>query len=110
MFHPTKNVFFFLLTLASLSLISVPGVAAPPPALKDLTPAVRERIDRLAEKHPLDTVSQQTRYVAGDISLWALSHLALDPEDELEHAQAVHKLILERERKARDAGDGAAHS
>jgi pimeloyl-ACP methyl ester carboxylesterase len=74
-------------------------VAAAPPALKDLSPEVRARIDRLAEQHPLDALRQQQRNVAGNISLWALGHLALDPADELEHARAVNKLILEHERK-----------
>ncbi|HTU92097.1 MAG TPA: M48 family metalloprotease [Gemmataceae bacterium] len=88
-----------LLALNGLILVVAPGLAAAPPALKDLTPEVRKRIDRLADKHPLDTLRQQERNVAGNISLWALGHLALDPEDELEHAQAVNKQILERERK-----------
>jgi Zn-dependent protease with chaperone function/pimeloyl-ACP methyl ester carboxylesterase len=75
-----------------------PGAAAPPPSLKDLTPAVRTRIDRLAAQHPLDTLRQQKRNVAGNVSLWALNHLALAPEDEREHAEAVHKQILRHEK------------
>lgn len=89
----------FLLALGALSPAVVPVRAAAPPALKDLTLEVRTRIDRLAEQHPLDALRQQQRNVAGNISLWALGHLALDPEDELEHARAVNKLILEHERK-----------
>lgn len=89
----------WLLALVGLSLAAVPVVADAPPSLKDLTPQVRARIDRLAEQHPLDTVRQQERNVAGNISLWALGHLALDPEDELEHARSVNKQILARERK-----------
>lgn len=88
-----------LLAWSGLLLAVSPGLAAAPPGLKELTPEVRTRLDRLAEKHPLDTLDQQKRNVAGNISLWALGHLALDPQDELEHAQAVHKQILEHERK-----------
>lgn len=76
-----------------------PGWAAAPPSLKEIAPALRRRIDRLAQKHPLDTLRQQKHNVAGNISLWALSHLALDGEDEVKHAQAVHKQILKHERK-----------
>ena len=84
----------FLLTLGGASL----GEAAPPPSLKELTPALRTRIDRLAAQHPLDTLRQQKRNVAGNVSLWALNHLALAPEDEREHAEAVHKQILRHEK------------
>lgn len=69
------------------------------PNLKALTPAVRERVDRRAAEHPLDTLQQEKRNVAGNISLWALSHLALAPEDEREHADSAHKLIVQNERK-----------
>ncbi len=92
-------IYRFLLAGTGLFFIVAPELAAAPPSLKELTPEVRTRIDRLAETHPLDTLHQQKRNVAGDISLWALGHLALDPQDEFEHAHAVHKQILERERK-----------
>lgn len=88
-----------LVALMELILASSPALAAAPPSLKDITPEQRARIDRAAEKRPLDTLRQQKRNVAGNISLWALGHLALDAEDELEHAQAAHKQVLERERK-----------
>jgi len=71
---------------------------AAPPSLKDLTPAVQTRIDRLAERQPLDSLTQKKMNVAGDISLWALGHLALAPEDELEHAADMKKQILKREK------------
>ena len=89
----------WLLVLWGFAVVLAPSWAAAPPALKDLTPATRTRIDRLAEQYPLDTLQQQKRNAAGNVSLWALGHLALSAEDELEHAQAVHKQILERERK-----------
>lgn len=88
-----------LQALCGLSLAAVPAWAAPP-NLKDLTPPVRTRIDRLAARHPMDTLHQEKLNVAGDLSLWALSNLALAPEDEFEHAQTVHKEILKRERVA----------
>ncbi len=88
-----------LVLLCQLMLAVSSATAAAPSALKDLTPAVRGRIDHLAEQHPLDTLRQQRRNATGNISLWALGHLALDPEDEREHAQAIHKQILEHERK-----------
>jgi pimeloyl-ACP methyl ester carboxylesterase len=88
-----------LFTLSALALALAPALAAAPPNLKEITPAQRTRIDHAAEKHPLDTLQQQKRNAAGNVSLWALGHLALDPEDELEHAQAVNKQILEHERK-----------
>jgi pimeloyl-ACP methyl ester carboxylesterase len=88
-----------LLALGGLIVAVAPSSAAAPPPMKDLTPALRERIDRLAEQQPLDTLPQQQHNAAANISLWALGHLALDPQDELEHAQAVHKQILEHERK-----------
>src|SRR5262249_11668947 len=88
------------LALCGLALAAVPTAAVAPPNLKDLTPAVRTRIDRLAAQHPVDTLRQEKIKVAADLSLWALSHLALAPEDEFEHAQAVHKEILKRERVA----------
>jgi Zn-dependent protease with chaperone function/pimeloyl-ACP methyl ester carboxylesterase len=87
-----------LLALGGLILTGSP-VLADAPSLKELTPAVRARIDRLAEKHPLDTILQQKRHVAGNVSLWALDHLALSAEDEVERAQAARKQILEHERK-----------
>jgi pimeloyl-ACP methyl ester carboxylesterase len=86
-----------LLALCLLSL-AAGGTTAAPPSLKDLTPAVQTRIDRLAGQQPLDSLAQKKMNVAGDISLWALAHLALAPEDELEHAQAIRKEILKRER------------
>ncbi|HZV07017.1 MAG TPA: M48 family metalloprotease [Gemmataceae bacterium] len=87
-----------LLSLGALILAGSP-ILADLPSLKEFTPAVRARIDRLAEKHPLDTLPQQKRIVAGNISLWALDNLALGAEEELDHAQALHKQILEHERK-----------
>lgn len=98
----TAIVYFssrLLLTFGGLMIGGWPCLAAAPPSLKELTPELRTRLDRLAEKYPLDTLPQQKLDVAGNISLWALSHLALAPEDEAEHAQAVHKQILEHERK-----------
>jgi pimeloyl-ACP methyl ester carboxylesterase len=96
---PVSSCCRLLLALGGVVLAASLGLAAASPSLKELTPARRARIDRLAEKHPLDTLRQQQRNVAGNISLWALGHLALDAEDESEHAQAVHKQILEHERK-----------
>ncbi|MHB1423332.1 MAG: M48 family metalloprotease [Gemmataceae bacterium] len=87
----------FVLPVLLLSMSSV--LADAPPSLKELTPAIRGRIDRLAEKQPLDALPAPKQIVVGDISLWALGHLALDAEDEVEHARAVHKLILDHERK-----------
>lgn len=89
----------WLLVLWVFTVVVAPTHAAAPPALKELNAAVRTRIDRLAERYPLDTLHQQARNAAGNISLWALDHLALSAEDEWEHAQAVHKQILERERR-----------
>jgi pimeloyl-ACP methyl ester carboxylesterase len=89
-----------LLALWGLSFAVSAGTGAAPPSLKDLTPAVRTRIDRLAARHPVDTLRQEKRNVAGNVSLWALSHLALAPEDEREHAEAVHKQILRHEKTA----------
>jgi pimeloyl-ACP methyl ester carboxylesterase len=80
-------------------LASATSGGAAPPALKSLTPEVRARLDRLAGAYPLDTPRQQKRNAAGNISLWALGHLALSAEDEEEHAQAVRKQILERQRQ-----------
>jgi pimeloyl-ACP methyl ester carboxylesterase len=88
-----------LLALPGLILAFFPAFAAAPPSLKEITPEQRSRLDRAAEKHPLDTLRQQQRNVAGNISLWALGHLALDAEDELEHAKVVYKHIQEHERK-----------
>ncbi|HEY7327852.1 MAG TPA: M48 family metalloprotease [Gemmataceae bacterium] len=96
---PLSSVCRWMLVLVGPILTLSGAVADAPPSLKDITPEQRARIDRVAEKYPLDTPEQQKRNVAGNISLWALGHLALDPEDELEHAKAVHKQILERERK-----------
>src|SRR5262245_35853216 len=90
----------FLVVLCGFALAAAPVRAAAPPELTDLTPAVRTRIDRLAARQPLDTLRQEKLNVAGDISLWALSRLALAPEEEFEHAQAAHKEILKRERIA----------
>lgn len=87
-----------LVLWASLLPFAVSRAAAPP-ALKELTPEIRSRIDRAAEKYPLDALQQQRRNAAGDLSLWALGHLALSAEDEQEHAQAVRKQILEHERQ-----------
>jgi pimeloyl-ACP methyl ester carboxylesterase len=84
--------------ILTLGLFAAPASAAPP-RLTDLTPAVRARIDRFAQREPLDTLHQEKVNAAGDLSLWALSHLALAPEDELEHAQEVHKQILKTERR-----------
>jgi pimeloyl-ACP methyl ester carboxylesterase len=85
---------------ACVALLLLPAgpVLAAPPSLKDLTPAVRARIDRLAEQQPLDTLRQEKLNMAGNVSLWALGHLALAQEDELEHVQAVHKQILTHEK------------
>ncbi len=93
--HPLAVAGRLVLTLG---LFAAPAGAAPP-RLTDLTPAVRARIDRFAEREPVDTLHQEKVNAAGDISLWALSHLALAPEDELEHAQEVHKQILKAERR-----------
>ncbi len=98
-FDSVPLVHRLLLALAGLILAFSPALAAAPPSLKEITPAQRTRIDHVAQKYPLDTLEQQKRNVAGNVSLWALGHLALDPQDELEHAKAAHKQILERERK-----------
>jgi pimeloyl-ACP methyl ester carboxylesterase len=87
-----------ILLLVVSSLTALGNASAAPPTLKNLTPAVRTHLDQLAEQRPLDTLQQEKLSVAGDVSLWALSHLALAPEDELEHAQAARKDILQRER------------
>src|SRR5262245_44611898 len=89
-----------LLALCGFALAAAPARSAAPPGLTDLTPAVRTRIDHLAARQPLDTLRQEQLNVAGDISLWVLSRLALTPEEEFEHAQAAHKEILKRERIA----------
>lgn len=94
-----RRPFALVLALCGGAFI-LPAAAAAPPSLKDLTAAVRTRIDRLAAEHPVDTLHQEKINVAADISLWALNNLALAPEDEFEHAQAVHKEILKRERVA----------
>jgi pimeloyl-ACP methyl ester carboxylesterase len=91
-------LFALLLPLAGLLLVTPPCAAAPPP-LTDLTPPMHQRIDRLAAQYPLDTLVQHHLKLAGDFSLWALGHLALDAEDELKHAQVVHKQILKHERQ-----------
>ncbi len=88
----------FLLLLAWCVVFS-PTSAAALPDLKKWTPEGRARIDRSAERYPLDSPKQQTRNAAGNLPLWALSHLALSAEDEAEHAQAARKQILEKERK-----------
>jgi pimeloyl-ACP methyl ester carboxylesterase len=66
--------------------------------LKVLTPAVRERIDRAAQKQPPDALHLEKLRVAGDVSQWALGHLALAPEDEREHAETARKQVVQRER------------
>lgn len=80
-----------------LYLLPLLTVAAPP-KVPDLTPTVRSRIDRLASRKPLDTLPQVKKYVDGEVSLWALAHLALAAEDEREHADAAHKQIVQQER------------
>jgi pimeloyl-ACP methyl ester carboxylesterase len=96
---PMSSVTPMLLVVGGLILTNSWTVADAPPSLKEITPERRARLDRVAEKHPLDTLEQQKHNVAGNISLWALGHLALDADDELEHAKAIYKQILEHERK-----------
>jgi pimeloyl-ACP methyl ester carboxylesterase len=82
------------LLLAVAALTPLAPATAAPPKVADLTPALQTHIDRLAAGQPLDTLEQEKLSVAGDVSLWALSHLALAPEDALEHVQAARKEIL----------------
>jgi pimeloyl-ACP methyl ester carboxylesterase len=93
---PVKSIPYLFL-MALLLSVEIHAEAALP-ALKEFTPAARACIDRLAARYPLDTLDQQKRNATGNITLWALGHLALAPEDELEHAQAIHKEILKHER------------
>ncbi len=95
---PTQSTCLLLLVPCLLSLTLADRATAAAPPLKDLTPAVRARIDRLAEKQPGESPSQQKQNAAGDISLWALGHLDLAPEEELEHARTVRKEILSRQK------------
>jgi pimeloyl-ACP methyl ester carboxylesterase len=88
----------YMILLACIVCFSSTSAAAPPD-LKNLTAAARTRIDRLAQRYPLDSLKQQKREAVGNLPLWALSHLALSAEDEVEHARAARKEILNHERK-----------
>jgi pimeloyl-ACP methyl ester carboxylesterase len=89
-----------------LLFLDAAGVRAdPPPPLKDVTAAVRTRVDRLAMQQPLESLRQEKVRVLGNISLWAIDRLALPAEDEAKHAQDTHKRILQQYRSVETPPD-----
>ncbi len=70
------------------------GFAAP----GDLTPAVRQRADRLALDTPPDRARERGVDVAGDLTSWLIRRVTLTDEEELAAATVVHKDLLRQHR------------
>src|SRR5438067_1041156 len=82
--------------LSLLLLLAAPEPA--PPALADLKPAVRERIDRVALQQPPEKTGELSVDLAGDLTVWLLARLSLSAEEEKEAAAPVHKRLLDEHR------------
>jgi pimeloyl-ACP methyl ester carboxylesterase len=68
-------------------------LGASEPSFKDLTPKLRQRVDRLARSYPPETVKQEGVNLAGGITGWLISRVSLTAEEEAEHANLLHKEI-----------------
>jgi Zn-dependent protease with chaperone function/pimeloyl-ACP methyl ester carboxylesterase len=73
----------------------------PPLAVAELTPAVRQRADRLALDTPPERARERGVDVAGDLSAWLIKNVTLTDEEELAAAALVHEEVLKK------AGDKA---
>jgi pimeloyl-ACP methyl ester carboxylesterase len=65
------------------------------PKLDALTPAIRERIDRLALRQPPQKTAELSVDLAGDLTVWLLRRVSLTAEEEQEAAAPLHRRILE---------------
>jgi pimeloyl-ACP methyl ester carboxylesterase len=83
-------------TLAGALALLLPaaGRAEGPPRFADLTPAVRQRVDRAASEQPPETFAQEAVNFAGNLPAWVIGQVALSPEEEAQRAAAQHKEIL----------------
>jgi Zn-dependent protease with chaperone function/pimeloyl-ACP methyl ester carboxylesterase len=83
-----------------LLLINGVGTAAPvqenPPGFRDLQPALRSRVDRLAEQTPLETVRQGKVDFAGNVAAWLITQATPPPEQELRWATEAHQKLLKQ--------------
>ncbi len=74
------------------------SVAAP--RLADLTPAARERLDRLARLRPPQAPGDKAVSLAGDFTAWLIARSPLPPEDERDHARQLHQELVSNFRTA----------
>ncbi len=82
--------------LLAVVLILVPAAAgwsAEPPRLADLTPEVRQRLDRQARARLPEPPAEKAVSLAGDFTAWLLSRTTLTPEEERDHARDLHQAL-----------------
>jgi pimeloyl-ACP methyl ester carboxylesterase len=86
-------------TLAGAVALLLPAAGhAETPRFADLTPAVRQRVDRAAGEQPAETFAQEAVNFAGNLPAWVISQVALSPEEEAQRAAAQHREILSQYR------------
>src|SRR3954468_2192174 len=86
-----------LLTLTTL----LAGAALPAAAMpRALDAPARERLDRLAARHPLETAAQEQLDVARAVPSLVLAHVRPPGEEELDRARAAHEGVRGKERVA----------
>ncbi len=84
----------------ALFLGTLPAASAAEPALafKDLSSALRGRVDRFADDAPLETRPQEQVNFGGNIVAWQISHSTLTPAEEFAAAAGQHQKLAERVR------------
>ena len=79
----------------TLVLFATPSVRpADVPRLADLTPEVRQRLDRQARQRPPEPPAEKAVSVAGDFTAWLISRSPLTPEEERDRAREMSKALL----------------
>jgi Zn-dependent protease with chaperone function/pimeloyl-ACP methyl ester carboxylesterase len=90
---------FFAPAAGLLVLLACGAEPSTPPApFRDLTPALRARVDRLAGQQPTPTPTATRTQLAGTLSSRLLDQLSLTPGEEFDHAAEDRKQILKKYR------------
>jgi pimeloyl-ACP methyl ester carboxylesterase len=87
--------------VSALLLWAAPVTSAEPelpPPLDRLTPELRQRIDRLAARTPLEPLDHEKVNLAGNITAWMLTQAAPTAEEEQQLAAEVHRQNLKLHR------------
>ena len=90
-----------LVIVLQLGIPIVPTFAAAPPAKTwPLSSAARSRLDAVANRQELESVSKETVNLVGQLPAWLLTRLELPPEEEKRQSKAAHEILLLRDKTA----------